>query len=115
MPPGGVVAGFFENYDVLLTPTMAKPPFPLGHLNLDREDARAQGRDVEFTVGYTSTFNASGNPAASVPLWWNDDGLPIGTQFVAPYADEATLIRLGSALEQIQPWFDRRAPVHSDA
>ena len=112
---GRLVAGFFENYDVLLTPTMAKPPFPLGHLNLDREDARAQGRDVEFTVGYTSTFNASGNPAASVPLWWNDDGLPVGTQFVAPYADEATLIRLGSALEQIQPWFDRRAPVHSDA
>ena len=57
---GRLVAGFFENYDVLLTPTMAKPPFPLGHLNLDREDARAQGRDVEFTVGYTSTFQRLG-------------------------------------------------------
>lgn len=112
---GRIVAGFFSKYDLLLSPTMAKPPFPLGRLSLDREDPRAQGRDVEFTVGYTSTFNASGNPAASVPLWWNDDGLPIGTQFVAPYGDEAVLIRLGSALEQVQPWFDRRPPVHSDA
>ena len=112
---GRAVAAFFEDYDLLLTPTMAAPPMELGRLALDREDARAQGEDVMYTVGYTSTFNSSGNPAATVPLWWNDEGLPIGTQFVAPYADEATLIRLGSALEQIQPWFDRRAPVHSDA
>ena len=111
---GRLVAGFFEGYDVMLSPTMASPPFPLGHLNLDREDMQAQGRDVQQTVGYTSTFNASGNPAASVPLWWNEAGLPIGVQFVAPYGDEARLIRVGSALEGAQPWFDRRAPVHSD-
>lgn len=111
---GRIVAGFFTKYDLMLTPTMASPPFLLGHLNLDREDMQAQGRDVQQTVGYTSTFNASGNPAASVPLWWNEAGLPIGVQFVAPYGDEARLIRLGSALEEAQPWFDRRAPVHSD-
>lgn len=112
---GRIVAGFFEDYDLLLSPTMAAPPFPLGHLNLDREDMQAQGRDVQQTVAYTSTFNASGSPAASIPLWWNDAGLPIGVQFVAPYGDEAALIRLGSALEEAQPWFDRRPPVHSDA
>ena len=54
----------------------------------------------------------AGNPAASIPLYWNDDGLPIGAHFVAPYADEASLIRIGSALEQLQPWADRKPPVH---
>ena len=108
------MAGFFSGYDLMLTPTMAMPPFPLGHLNLDRDDMRAQGEDVAYTVAYTSTFNSAGNPAASIPLYWNEDGLPIGTHFVAPYADEASLIRIGSALEQLQPWAGRKPPVHSD-
>ena len=112
---GRIVANWFRDYDIMLTPTMAAPPFPLGHLNLDREDMAAQGQDVAYTVAYTSTFNAAGNPAASIPLYWNDDGLPIGAHFVAPYADEASLIRIGSALEQLQPWADRKPPVHSDA
>ena len=64
---GRIVAGFFQDYDLMLSPTMASPPFPLGHLNLDRDDMQAQGRDVQQTVGYTSTFNASGNPAAFRP------------------------------------------------
>ena len=101
-------------YDVMLTPTMATPPLELGKLSLDREDMFAQGVDVQRTVGFTSLFNASGNPAASVPLYWNEAGLPVGTQLVAPYADEATLFRLGAQLEQAQPWAGRKPPVHSD-
>ena len=46
----------------------------------------------------------------SVPLHWNDAGLPIGMQFVAPFGDDAVLLRLAAQLEQAQPWFDRRAP-----
>ncbi len=113
---GRLVARWFaEGYDVMLTPTMATPPLPLGRLSLDRDDMVAQGNDVQRTVGFTSLFNASGNPAASVPLFWNEAGLPVGTQFVAPYADEATLVRLGAQLESAQPWAGRRPPVHSDA
>ena len=117
---GRVVARWFAGesdggYDVMLTPTMAAPPFELGRLALDREDMAAQGQDVMRTIGFTSIFNASGNPAASVPLYWNEAGLPIGTQFVAPYADEATLFRLGAQLEQAQPWANRKPAVHSDA
>lgn len=102
-------------YDLMLTPTMAVPPLELGRLALDRDDLAAQGNDVQRTVGFTSLFNASGNPAASVPLYWSEDGLPIGTMFVAPYADEATLFRIGAQLEQAQPWANRKPPVHSDA
>ena len=101
-------------YDVMLTPTMATPPLELGRLSLDRDDLYAQGHDVQRTVAFTSLFNASGNPAASVPLYWNEAGLPVGTQLVAPYADEATLFRLAAQLEAAQPWANRKPPVHSD-
>ena len=61
-------------------------------------------------IPYTALFNATGQPAMSVPLHWNDAGLPIGMQFVAPFGDDAVLLRLAAQLEQAQPWFDRRAP-----
>ena len=111
---GRIVAGWFAEYDVMLTPTMAHPPMEIGRLALDREDYMEQGRDILQAVGFTATFNAAGNPAASVPLYWNAAGLPIGTQFAARYGDEATLIRLAGALEQLQPWAGRRPPLHSD-
>jgi Asp-tRNA(Asn)/Glu-tRNA(Gln) amidotransferase A subunit family amidase len=59
------------------------------------------------TVGFTQLWNATGNPAASIPLFWNDGGLPIGTQFVGRYGAEATLFRLAAQLEEARPWFDR--------
>ena len=110
---GRLVARFFLDYDLLLTPTMPVPPMPLGRLSPSHEDAGAQWRDVVHTISYTSVFNASGNPAASVPLHWNREGLPIGVQFVAPYGNEAALFRIASALEKVAPWAHRRPPVHS--
>ena len=59
---------------------------------------------------YTALFNASGNPAMSVPLHWNAAGLPIGMQFVARFGDEATLFRLAGQLERARPWFDKAPP-----
>ena len=95
---GRLVARFFVDFDLLITPTVPVPPMPLGLLSPSREDAEAQWRDVMRTIAFTSVFNASGNPAASVPLHWNRDGLPIGVQFVAPYGDEASPVphRLGA-------------------
>ncbi|MDE0410360.1 MAG: amidase [Alphaproteobacteria bacterium] len=110
---GRLVARFFLDFDLLITPTMPVPPLPLGLLSPSREDAEAQWRDVMRTIAFTSVFNASGNPAASVPLHWNRDGLPIGVQFVAPYGDEAALFRIASALEEAAPWAHRRPPIHA--
>jgi amidase/6-aminohexanoate-cyclic-dimer hydrolase len=105
---GRIVARFFERYDLLLTPTMATPPLPLGRIALDRPDIDGYVADISRVVGFTSLFNVAGNPAVSVPLYWNAAGLPIGVQFAARYGDEATLFRLGAQLEAARPWRDRR-------
>ncbi len=105
-----VVDSEFERFDVILTTTMASPPLPLGRLSLSNADLDAYGRDIAAAVGYTQLLNASGHPATSVPLYWNDAGLPIGTQLVGRFGDESTLFRLSSQLETARPWFDRRPP-----
>ena len=65
---------------------------------------------LEYT-GFTLIANASGQPGISLPLYWNDDNLPIGVQLLGRYGDEATLIRLAAQLEEARPWSQRRPPV----
>lgn len=105
---GRAVARFLERYDVLITPTMAKPPHPLGVLSLSSPDSAAFMAARSASVAFTSLFNSSGHPAMSVPLAMSRSGLPLGVQFVARFGDEATLFRLASQLETSQPWKDRR-------
>jgi amidase len=62
---------------------------------------------------FTQLANFTGQPAMSVPLYWTPDGLPCGSQFIAPFGDEATLFRLAAQLEREQPWFDKRPPVRA--
>ena len=105
---GRQVARFLERYDVLLTPTMASPPFLLGRLALTSTDIPSFIQSITQTVAFTQLFNASGNPSASLPLSWNGEGLPIGVQLTGRFGDEATLLRLSAQLEQARPWFERR-------
>ena len=122
------VSRFFEPYDALLTPTLSEPPVAIGSLQpaggeltmiklIGRLDAgwllKALGvikpiaaQTFQF-MPYTPVFNVTGQPAMSVPLYWNEAGLPIGMHFVGRLGDEATLFRLAGQLERAQPWFDR--------
>ena len=61
-------------------------------------------------VPFTPICNITGQPAASIPLSWNADGLPIGTHFAARFGDEATIFRLAAQLEEARPWADKRPP-----
>jgi amidase len=128
---GRRIGAFFAGYDILLTPTLAQLPVPLGALKptpienailaaIGRLRAgglfRASGLAVQLVkkplsfMPYTPLFNVTGQPAMSLPLYWNAAGLPIGVQFVARMGDEATLFRLAGQLEQARPWFDRAPP-----
>ena len=104
-------AKFLSDYDVFLTPTLAEPPVPLGTFDATYDDPmRGFERAIRFTP-FTSVANATGLPAMSMPLYWNSKGLPIGSQFIGRYGDEATLIRLASQIENARPWTQRRPPI----
>jgi len=99
-------------WDVLLSPTMQVPPTQLGSFAPSPEDPGRAIRLALSFVAFTRTQNITGDPAMSVPLYWNKDGIPIGVQFAAPFAGEATLFRLAAQLEEARPWAGRRPPVH---
>jgi amidase len=108
------IAYFFSSYDACLTPTLAEPPPPLGTFDSPPEDPLKGYRRAQAYVPFTPIQNVTGQPAMSVPLFWNDNGLPIGTHFAARYGDEATLFRLAAQLEEARPWAARRPPVSAE-
>lgn len=126
------IGRFFTEWDVLLTPTVSAPPPLVGSLQPSARDRamltllgrlnagrlldlmgmldEAASTAFAFTP-WTPVFNVTGQPAMSVPLEWNAEGLPIGLHFVGRFGDEATLFRLAGQLEQARPWADRRPSV----
>jgi len=97
-------------FDLLVTPTMAKPPATLGEIRGDDADGALLAATPY--AAFTVPFNVTGQPAMSMPLAWND-GLPIGVQFVAAPGREDVLFRLAAQLEAVHPWIERRPHVHA--
>ena len=106
---GRVLGAFFEQYDILLSPTLARVSLPLGEVRMDGTLEAFQEKLAPM-VAFTSVCNATGVPAMSVPLAWSGDGLPIGLHFVARYGAEETLFALAAQLEGARPWRARRPP-----
>jgi amidase len=101
------IASWWEDgWDVLLTPTLGEPPPRLGELMTPEGQAK-----VVSLVPFTTHFNVTGQPAISLPLSWNGEGLPIGVQLVAGFGREDLLFRVASQLEAARPWAERRPPV----
>ena len=95
-------------HDVLVTPVLPEPPIPLGEISPDARDPFAALMRLGELTRFTAAWNVTGQPAVSLPLHSNGDGLPIGVQLVAAYGREDVLFRLAAQLEQAQPWRDRR-------
>lgn len=132
---------FHRNYDLFLTPTTAYPPVKIGELKPSPVEEILMKITNRFGLGrlvrlsgmadkiaidslaktpFTQLANLTGQPAMSVPLYWTQNDLPCGVQFIASFGNEACLFRLAAQLEKAQPWFDRRpeparTPVHGGA
>jgi len=129
---GRTLGAFFEDVDLHLTPTLATPPPRIGELQPSGVEATllrllglfGSGRllrvaglleqaaaDAFGFTPWTPLYNATGQPAMSVPLHWSADGLPIGVHFVGHFGDEATLLRVAGQVERASPWFSRLPPL----
>lgn len=100
---------FMRNYDLLLTPTLAVPPFEVGIQGPEMID----GRKVEATewLHFTYPLNFTGQPAASIPAGFTDDGLPVGLQIIGRHLDDPMVLRASAAFEEAAPWKDTWPPV----
>ena len=96
---------FFERYDLLLTPTLSLPAFPLGLVG-PRQVAGREVTHLGWTLCYP--FNYSGQPAISVPAGWTSSGLPVGLQIVGRRLEDALVLRAAAAFEALRPWAARR-------
>ncbi len=104
-----VMSQFHAKYDVVLTPTMGRPPVPLGTACLMQSAKAYAAATVPFSC-FTALANQTGQPAMTVPLHWSEDGLPIGVQFAARLGEEELLFSLAAQLEQARPWFRKLPP-----
>jgi amidase len=93
-----------DGWDLLLTPTVAEPPLPLTEFENNPGHPTAPMRRGGQFAAFTPPFNMSGQPAISLPLHRNADGLPIGVQLAAAYGREDVLIRVAAQLESAHPW-----------
>jgi amidase len=96
-----------RQFDVLLAPVCTMTPRPLGWFDADGDGAADFERQKRYAA-FTALFNVTGQPAVSVPLFWTEDGLPVGSMLVGRPADETTLLALSAQLEAARPWADRR-------
>lgn len=104
---------FFEQCDILLTPTCTQVAQPHASQHQDLDLTAEQWSQLVFRNDvFSPVFNVTGQPAISLPLAQTGDSAQIGIQLVARYAEDALLIRLSSALEEAMPWRDRRPPIH---
>lgn len=105
------IENFFTEYDLILSPTVLLPPPELGFMNTSSTDFETYSDHFNQFWGYTNLYNATGNPAISLPLAWSQEKLPIGMQLVASMGNESLLFQISRQLEEAAPWFDKMPPI----
>lgn len=105
---GRSMAAFHRDHDLFLCPTLCLPPVKIGSLDMMSPDVGSYMQVLSSYLSYAGYANMTGQPSMSVPLYWNESGLPIGSMFTGRYGEEATMLRLAAQLEQARPWADKR-------
>lgn len=109
-----VTERFYNDYDILLTPTLTEGTPRIGHLDPGAGYQQVIDRLIDW-VGFTPLQNATGEPAVSLPLAQSADGMPVGMMFSAPIGMERRLLELAYELEQAHPWARIQDAVQSTA
>ncbi|MGH7121648.1 MAG: amidase [Acetobacteraceae bacterium] len=104
-------AQFFATHDLWLTPTMAEPPPPHGYLHADVDDVPEFFRRLWQFNPISWAYNANGHPAITLPLYWNEAGLPVGVMLGGRFGDDGLLFRVAGQLEEAASWRGRYPPV----
>ena len=105
------VGPFFEDYDIYLSPTLGKPPIPHGNIDMQVPSWEQFFDNMFDFMPFTSLFNITGSAGVSLPLFWNEDRLPIGCQFVTRMGRDGLLLSLAAQLERAAPWHEHRPSV----
>lgn len=103
---GHQLAAYMAGYDYILSPTLTQLPAKLGYLSMS-DDFKSFRRKVSNYTTFLAVVNASGQPAANIPLYWTNASLPVGVQLIGHFGDESGLLRLAASLEQVAPWRHR--------
>jgi amidase len=108
-----VASWWSGGFDLLVTPTVAEPAVPLAALDPHGVPPEVLLARMAPHMAFTEPFNATGQPALSLPLHWTPEGLPVGVQLVARVGREDLLLRVGAQLEAARPWAERRPPLRA--
>ncbi len=101
---GRTIARVHERFDLLLTPMLAELPAPIRHLSMATDDFEEYLARAGRYAPLSSLSNITGAPAMTLPLHRSESGLPLGTQVIARFGDEASLFALAGQLERARPW-----------
>jgi len=104
------IAAFFETYDAWFSSTLDKPPLPLGSFDGQETDIETVFAPIGEYLNFTPIFNATGQPAVTLPLHWTACGLPVGVQIAGRFGEEGLLFQLAAQLEKARPWIKRKPP-----
>ena len=111
---GRVLGDFMENYDLILSPVLTKPPVKIGEIDMSSNDVRTYIERLSSYSCFTGLYNQTGQPSISVPLGFSKLDLPIGSMFTSAFGNDELLISIASQLEEAQPWKDKKPPVYSN-
>lgn len=103
---GRILQSDISHYDLILTPMLTQLPAPLGHLAMKGDFTEFRWKVAEYAA-FSAIMNASGQPAASVPVYWTPENLPVGIQLMAQFGRDDLVLRLSAELERAAPWENR--------
>lgn len=105
---GRAMEAFMTDFDLILTPSLTQLPVKLGYLSMQEGGFLELRKKVSRYASFMAVFNASGQPAASLPLWATPEGVPVGTQLVGRFGREDLVLQVSAQLERLDPWAGRK-------